>query len=115
MGWRASQCESGDACSVEVALGAPLAVSGQGGGLEGDLAAGLCYDRAGRHRVLRVLLALVVVSLVATGPVALLSWTPRLLGGARDLERRPPGSPAARARATSALTSSAWLDLWTAV
>jgi hypothetical protein len=39
----------------------------------GDLAAGLRYNRAGRRRALRVLLALAVVSLVATGLVALLA------------------------------------------
>jgi hypothetical protein len=39
----------------------------------GDLAAGLRYNRAGRRRALRMLLALAVVSLVATGLVALLA------------------------------------------
>ncbi len=39
----------------------------------GDLAAGLRHGRAGRRRAFRMLLALVVVSLVATGPVILLA------------------------------------------
>ena len=39
----------------------------------GDLAAGLRYNRAGRRRALRMLLALAVVALVATGLVALLA------------------------------------------
>ena len=39
----------------------------------GDLSAGLRYDRAGRGRALRMLVALAVVSLVATGLVALLA------------------------------------------
>ena len=38
----------------------------------GDLAAGLRHNRAGRRRVLRMLLALDVVALVATALVALL-------------------------------------------
>ena len=37
----------------------------------GDLAAGLRYNRTGRRRALRMLLALAVVSLVAIGLVAL--------------------------------------------
>jgi hypothetical protein len=39
----------------------------------GDLAAGLRYDRADRRRALRMLLALAVVSLVATSLVVLLA------------------------------------------
>ena len=39
----------------------------------GDLAAGLRYNRAGRRRALWMLLALAVVSLVATGLVAMLA------------------------------------------
>ena len=39
----------------------------------GDLAAGLRHSRAGRRRALRMLLALAVVALVATGLVALLA------------------------------------------
>jgi hypothetical protein len=39
----------------------------------GDLAAGLRHNRAGRRRALRMLLALAVVALVATGLVALLA------------------------------------------
>ena len=38
----------------------------------GDLAAGLGSNRAGRRRALRLLLALAVVSLVATGLLVLL-------------------------------------------
>jgi hypothetical protein len=39
----------------------------------GDLATGLRYNRPGRRRALRMLLALAVVSLVATGLVALVA------------------------------------------
>ncbi|SDM39489.1 hypothetical protein SAMN05660642_02391 [Geodermatophilus siccatus] len=39
----------------------------------GDLAAGLRHDRAGRREALRMLLAPAVVSLLATGLVALLA------------------------------------------
>ncbi len=39
----------------------------------GDLAAGLKYNRSGRRRAVRMLLALVAASLVATGLVVLLA------------------------------------------
>ena len=35
--------------------------------LWGDLAAGLKYNRSGRHRALRMLLGLAIVALLATG------------------------------------------------
>ncbi len=38
-----------------------------------SLAAGLCYNRAGRRRAFRMLLALAVVALLATGLIALLA------------------------------------------
>ena len=41
--------------------------------LWGDLAAGLKYNRSGRRRALRMLLALAIVALVATGLVAVLA------------------------------------------
>jgi hypothetical protein len=50
----------------------PLSPAGQVGQW-GDLAAGLRYNRAGRRRALRMLLALAVVSLVATSLVVLLA------------------------------------------
>jgi hypothetical protein len=51
----------------------PLSPAGEEEDQWGGLAAGLRYNRAGRRRALRMLLALAVVALVAIGLVALLA------------------------------------------